>query len=92
MGMSSEEEARKTIANWATDTMTIRYAVGTSERTVEVLTGGYSLADHDERLDPRNSDGKEFITFPLAGGGEILLRHAAIIAIEHRPVEDETQP
>ncbi|MFJ6566249.1 hypothetical protein ACIQNU_02425 [Streptomyces sp. NPDC091292] len=62
-------------------TMNIRYVVGTTERTVEVLTGGFSLADHVARLDPRNS-GTQWVTFILAAGGGIALRGSAIIAIE----------
>ncbi|GHH30104.1 hypothetical protein [Streptomyces rubradiris] len=67
--------------------MTIRYAVGTTEHTAEVLTGGMTLIDHLERLDPRNRSGGELATFILAGGSEIALRDSAIIAIERHPTE-----
>lgn len=62
--------------------MIIRYAVGATEHTAVVLTGGFSLEDHVERLEPRNSDGKQWVTFSLASGGGIALRDSAIIAIE----------
>ncbi|MFD8839806.1 hypothetical protein [Streptomyces griseofuscus] len=67
--------------------MTIRYAVGTTEHTVEVLTCGFSIADHVERLDPRNSSGIEWVTFALPAGGEIALRDSAIVAIERHATE-----
>lgn len=64
--------------------MTIRYVAGTTERAVDVLTGGMTLADHIERLEPSNHDGKQWIDFLLAGGGGIALRDTAIVAIELR--------
>ncbi|WP_333743530.1 hypothetical protein [Streptomyces ardesiacus] len=67
--------------------MTIRYAVGSHERTVDVLTGGFSIADHVERLEPTSGSGKEWITFMLKAGGEIALRDSSIVAIEMPPVE-----
>ena len=67
--------------------MTIRYTVGTTEHTADVLTGGMTLADHLERLDPRNSSGTEWVTFALAGGGEIALRDSVIVAIERHATE-----
>ncbi|GAA4823961.1 hypothetical protein [Streptomyces ziwulingensis] len=67
--------------------MTVRYAVGGHAHAVDVLTGGFSLADHLERLDPANRAGTEWITFMLKAGGEIALRDSSIIAIEMPAVE-----
>lgn len=68
--------------------MTVRYAVGSRERTVDVLTGGFSLADHVERLNPASSGSEtEWVTFMLKAGGEIALRDSSIIAIEMPAVE-----
>ncbi|WP_109030098.1 hypothetical protein [Streptomyces rubrogriseus] len=68
--------------------MTVRYAVGSHPHAVDVLTGGFSLADHLQRLDPASSGSeKEWVTFMLKAGGEIALRDSSIIAIEMPAVE-----
>ncbi|TGB06523.1 hypothetical protein [Streptomyces sp. MZ04] len=72
--------------------MTIRYVAGVTEHTVEVLTGGMTLADHAERLEPSSSGGKQWVTFLLPGGGGIALRDTAIVAIEHRVTETGEGP
>ena len=84
-----DADAVKAISNFNTDTMIVRYAVGATEHTVEVLTGGMSLHDHVERLEPRNSGGKQWVDFLLADGGAIALRDTAIIAIERRVTEEQ---
>ncbi|QLJ01500.1 hypothetical protein HZZ00_11010 [Streptomyces sp. NEAU-sy36] len=67
--------------------MTIRYAVGATEHTVEALTCGYSIAEHAERVAYLATLDK-FADFSLAGGGVIEIRPASIVSIEHRASGD----
>lgn len=79
----SDEEALHAIENFNTATMTVRYAVGSQEREALVLTGGFRLDDHLERLQSgAGGDTPDWVTFLLAGGGGIGLRLDSIVAIE----------
>lgn len=82
---SADAQARHAIHNFTSDTMTIHYVAGITEHTVNVLTGGMTIDDHTERLEPSNHGGKQWVTYLLAGGGAITLRYTAIVAIERRP-------
>jgi hypothetical protein len=63
-------------------TMTVRYAVGSQEREVQVLSGGVLLEDHVERIQTESKSNPDWVTFILPAGGGIGLRRDAIVAIE----------
>ncbi|MFD7416865.1 hypothetical protein ACFW9S_38105 [Streptomyces anulatus] len=74
----------------ATDTLIVRYAIGSQEREAVVRSNGHSLKDHVERLQGLRENAEytskgpaaSWAPWTLATGGGIFIRLDSIIAIE----------